>query len=74
LVEARPQTKTQILLAVGQSEPDEFHHQARSLAAAWSRLTLKYESITETNHFTIVDAFANPATQLHRHILGLISA
>ncbi len=67
-----PQTNCRMLLAVGDDEPEEFHAQAQHLAKAWGQLTSRCESIAGTNHFTIVDNFADPASHLHQEVLSLL--
>jgi arylformamidase len=72
LLTAVPQTNCRMLLAVGDVEPEEFHAQAQNLAKAWTGLTSRCESIAGTNHFTIVENFADPATHLHQAVLSLL--
>lgn len=72
LLEAAPQTNCRMLLAVGDHEPEEFHAQAQHLAKAWGTLTSRCESIAGTNHFTIVDHFADPASHLHQEVVSLL--
>jgi arylformamidase len=72
LLTAIPRTDCRMLLAVGDDEPEEFHAQAQDLAKAWGTLTSRCESIAGTNHFTIVENFADPATQLHQAVMSLL--
>jgi arylformamidase len=72
LLTSMPQTNCRMLLAVGDHEPEEFHAQAQHLAKAWGTLTSRCESIAGTNHFTIVDNFADPASHLHQEVLSLL--
>jgi arylformamidase len=72
LLASVPQTNCRMLLAVGDHEPEEFHAQAQHLAKAWGTLTSRCESIAGTNHFTIVDNFADPASHLHQEVLSLL--
>jgi arylformamidase len=74
LLTAVPHTNCRMLLAVGDDEPEEFHSQAQSLAKAWTGLTSRCESIAGTNHFTIVENFADPATHLHQEVLSFLLA
>ena len=72
LLASAPEINCRMLLAVGDDEPEEFHAQAQRLAKAWGTLTSRCESIAGTNHFTIVDNFANPASHLHQAVLSLL--
>jgi arylformamidase len=64
--------KVPILLAVGADEPESFHQQSKNLAAAWHITSPGYLSVAATNHFTLVDAFANPDHVLHSHVLAML--
>jgi arylformamidase len=72
LLDAVPHSNCRMLLAVGDDEPEEFHRQAQDLAKAWKGLTSRCESIAGTNHYTIVEHFADPATHLHQDVLSLL--
>ncbi len=72
LMTAVPKTEPRMLLAVGDFEPEEFHQQGQDLAKAWGNLTSRCESIAGTNHFTVLDNFADPATQLHQAVLSFL--
>ena len=72
LLASVPRTTCRMLLAVGDDEPEEFHAQAQHLAKAWGTLTSRCESIAGTNHFTIVDNFADPASHLHQEVVSLL--
>jgi arylformamidase len=72
LLTAIPKTDCRMLLAVGDHEPEEFHSQAQHLAKAWGTLTSRCESIAGTNHFTVVDNFADPTSHLHQAVLSFL--
>jgi arylformamidase len=74
LLDAAPIVTPRILLTVGSAEPEAFHAQSQDLAKAWSVLSPEYRAVEDTNHFTIVDAFANPATALHQDVIKLFAA
>jgi arylformamidase len=72
LIAAVPKIGPRMLLAVGDIEPEEFHRQGQDLAKSWGTLTSRCESIAGTNHFTILDNFADPATHLHQAVLSFL--
>jgi arylformamidase len=59
-----------LLAAVGAEESDEFHAQSRKLAERWNAT---YHPVADTNHFTIVHDFADPASDLHRKVLNMLA-
>ena len=73
LMTAKVKSRAQILLAVGGDEPSEFHRQAADLAKAWASLHPKILSLPNTNHFTVVDALADPSGELNKIALAMLS-
>ena len=71
LLHDKPQPELPILLAVGAEESGEFHRQSDALGKAWAVPATSVMSVPGTNHFTIVDAFATPGTQLHEAVMAL---
>jgi arylformamidase len=72
LLTTAPHSHCRMLLAVGADESEEFHRQSQDLAKSWKGMTSRYESIAATNHFTIVENFADPASHLHQAVLSLM--
>lgn len=66
LFHATPRCKSQLVLAVGEQESDEFHRQSADLAKSWASLSPKVIDLENTNHFTIVDSLAAPGAVLNR--------
>ncbi|MBC5766737.1 alpha/beta hydrolase [Ramlibacter albus] len=59
----------------GGDESEEFHRQCRLMREAWgSRRVPVCEMLAGLNHFSILDAFTDPAHQLHRYTLDLLQA
>lgn len=74
LLAAIPRSVPPLLAAVGGEEPEEFHRQSRDLCAAWNVPGPGYSTVPGVNHFTIVEAFADPAHTLHRETLAFLTA
>jgi arylformamidase len=53
---------------VGERESDEFRRQSRVLSQTWNA---RYEEIAGKNHFTILDALADPETAMVRRLTEL---
>jgi arylformamidase len=53
---------------VGERESDEFRRQSRVLSQTWNA---RYEEIAGKNHFTILDALADPETTMVRRLTEL---
>ncbi len=68
-----PPKGSTMVAAVGGDESGEFHRQARIIAEAWAQAGLKtdYLPVPGTNHFTIVDELANPASALFGRVVAL---
>jgi arylformamidase len=62
-----------VVAAVGGDESAEFLRQSRELADVWGRAGVKTECLVVpgTNHFTVVDALADPANALHTRVVAL---
>ncbi len=56
-----------LVLAVGELESDEFHRQSAALARAWGE-TDGVQSVAGANHFTVLDALADPASSLWQRV------
>jgi arylformamidase len=76
-VHNRPLGKAPLLVAVGGIESDEYHRQARDLAAAWSpHLSLSSLELPGCNHFMAQDALGDAGHPLHRTVrerMGLLA-
>lgn len=69
---ARQCLDTPMLVVVGAVESAEFLRQSSSLVAAWAGTS--YYEAPGCNHFSVVDAFHNPASQLFALSCDLIAA
>jgi arylformamidase len=57
---------------VGALESSEFKRQSRLIADAWqSAAKTRYEEIAGTNHFTVVDALADPQSAMTARVAEL---
>ncbi len=67
-----PEGRT-VVAAVGGDESAEFLRQSRELADVWGRAGLKTECLVVpgANHFTVVDALADPTSALHARVVAL---
>ena len=67
-----PKDRT-LVAAVGGAESAEFLRQSRDIVAAWSRagVTCEYLEVPGANHFTVVEALANPASALSARVMAL---
>jgi arylformamidase len=60
---------------VGAEESEEFIRQNALIRQAWGRNAVPVcESLAGLNHFSIVDALADPAHRLHRDAVQLLEA
>jgi arylformamidase len=65
----------QLYAVAGGDESAEFIRHNASIREAWGRNTVPVcEVLAGLHHFSIVDAFADPAHRLHRHALQLVGA
>jgi arylformamidase len=74
LMTAEPINLPPMVLAVGGDEPEEFHRQSTRLAAAWHLPPESYMPCAARNHFTILEAFADPDTNLHARVLHMLAS
>jgi len=58
---------------VGGEESAEYHRQSRDLVRLWGEdgVDTEYEVVPGTNHFTVVEALADPASRLSRRLAAL---
>ena len=70
-----PRDRT-LVAAVGGAESAEFLRQSRDIVAAWKRagLTCEYLEVPGANHFTVVEALADPDTPLSARVAALARA
>lgn len=67
------QGRGQIQAYAGGIESSEFRRQTRILQEAWGKKAVPVcEELPGLNHFTVVDALADPSHRLHRQALGLL--
>jgi arylformamidase len=67
-----PRDRT-LVAAVGGAESAEFLRQSRDIVVAWSRagVACEYLEVPGANHFTVVEALANPDTSLSAKVAAL---
>jgi arylformamidase len=65
-------SRAPLTLVVGGDESAEFHRQSQDLAAGWSELEPKILDIAGRNHFDVIEGLIEPASELHRAIMGMI--
>ena len=70
----RPATGAPLVTAVGGDESSEFHRQERLIAQRWPRGQVSSVAMPGTNHMTVVDRLADPASPLHEATLRLLRA
>ncbi|MCV0437870.1 MAG: alpha/beta hydrolase [Hydrogenophaga sp.] len=69
----RPQGRGQLSAVVGALESDEFLRHNRLIQQAWGEGVVPVcEELKGLNHFSIVDALADPKQRLHRMVRGLL--
>jgi arylformamidase len=68
-----PPPGRRFVAAVGGDETREFHRQSRTLVEAWggAGVQTEYVPVAGTNHFTILDELANPASALFGRVVSL---
>lgn len=71
-VAREPAHAVPVFTAVGADETAEFHRQARLLAQRWPRCVVGAVPAPGCNHFTILDALADPASRLFRAALDMM--
>ena len=64
-----PPTYEGLHVVVGGAESDEFIRQSRDFATHWGG---SFEALPGANHFTVLNALADPQTRLHRLALRLL--
>lgn len=67
---APPPAAGDVLLAVGAEEPQEFAWQSARLASAWSERRPQLMTVAGRNHFSVVEALAEPSHELCKATLG----
>ncbi|HEX4417731.1 MAG TPA: alpha/beta hydrolase [Kofleriaceae bacterium] len=62
-----------LVAAVGGDETDEFHRQSRAIVETWGGRGVHTEHlpVAGANHFTVVDALADPGSTLFRRVVDL---
>ena len=66
----QPKVDAPLMAAVGALESDAFHWQAKCLEDSWSIVGAPV-TVPATNHFTILDALADPGSVLAGALQGL---
>jgi arylformamidase len=71
-----PATMAPLVLSVGGDEGDEFHRQCQIMADAWAPhgVPIEVMDLPGRNHFSILNALADPEGDLFRKAMELISA
>lgn len=69
-----PLADVPLILSVGERETDEFQRHQTELFAAWSAKGLAIEEVAapDCHHYTIVEHFGDPATELHKAMIAMI--
>jgi arylformamidase len=69
-----PATTAPLITAVGGLESSEFHRQTALIGRAWKDVLVRSVPMPGTNHLTVVDELANPASPLFDAVLELVRA
>ncbi len=69
-----PATTAPLITAVGGLESSEFHRQTALIGRAWKDVLVRSVPMPGTNHLTVVDELANPASPLFDAALELVRA
>jgi arylformamidase len=71
-----PAKDRKLVAAVGGAESAEFLRQSRDIVTAWKRagLACEYLEVPDANHFTVVEALADPDTPLSAKVAALARA
>lgn len=69
-----PATDAPLWLAVGGAEQKGFQHQHRMMLRRWKRVVAGEVACPGDNHFTVLDRFADPGSDLFRATLGMLEA
>ncbi|MGE5714794.1 MAG: alpha/beta hydrolase, partial [Betaproteobacteria bacterium] len=69
-----PATPAPLITAVGALESSEFRRQTTLIGRAWKENLVRSVPMPGTNHLTIVDELANPASPLFDAALELVRA
>lgn len=73
LYDKTPTLRAPLVVAAGADESSEFRRQSRCLADAWSRQVKTLMLLPSTNHFSVVDAFAERGQPLYEASLALFA-
>lgn len=65
-------SRAPLTLVVGGDESSEFHRQSADLASGWAELEPRVMALAGRNHFDVVDGLAEPGSELHATIVGMI--
>jgi len=65
-------TSAPLITAVGAAESSEFKRQSSEFGAAWSNNVVRHLELPHSNHLTVCDELANPASPLFDAALELI--
>lgn len=73
-VRLRPRPGARLILAVGGDESEEYHRQQSEFAAAWASAGARVEAVPMPghDHFSIVDALAQPDSPLFEATLAMV--
>jgi arylformamidase len=69
-----PATTAPLITAVGGLESSEFHRQTALIGRTWKDVLVRSVPMPGTNHLTVVDELANPASPLFDVTLELVRA
>jgi arylformamidase len=68
-----PAPRGQLTAVYGELESEEFARQSRLIQTRWGRDVVPVcEAVPSTNHFSVLNAVADPATRLHQQALQML--
>ncbi len=75
-IHMKPAHALPVVVAVGGEESAEFRRQSREFAAVWEQrgAETSYYALEGLNHFTVLEAFGDPASELGSRALHLVAA
>ena len=75
-IHMKPAHPLPVLVAVGGAESAEFHRQSRDFAAVWAHRGARttFLALDDLNHFTVLEAFGDPASDLGARALRLVAS
>jgi len=74
-IHMKPAHPMSVVVAVGGAESDEFRRQSREFAAVWQQRGAEthYYALDGLNHFTVLEALGDPASELGARAMRLVA-